>query len=129
MSAMEAVWPTDRFLLLPGGMMFTWCDMIIFTWYWHQFCLFFHLVCIVCVEVGNNITGVDSIDVQIVVVIVIVVDVVVNIENKSEHLNILGKIKHVMHPMVSLSRVVITNMFSCHTFYKVAQCIVFDIQM
>ena len=75
-----------------------------------------HLVGIVCIEVGHNVAGVNGVDVQVVVVIVIVVDVVVNIENKSEHLNILGKIKHVMHPMVSLSRVVITNMFSCHTF-------------
>ena len=68
-----------------------------------------HLVCIVCIEVGHNVAGVNGVDVQVVVVIVIVVDVVVNIEDKSEHLNILGKIKHVMHPMVSLSRVMITN--------------------
>ena len=75
-----------------------------------------HLVGIVCIEVGHNVAGVNGVDVQVVVVIVIVVDVVVNIENKGEHLNILGNIKHVIHPMESLSGMVITNMFSCHTF-------------
>ena len=59
--------------------------------------LVFHLVCIVCVEVGNNITGVDSIDVQIVVVIVIVVDVVVNIQNKGENLGIQIKSVNCLH--------------------------------
>ena len=53
-----------------------------------------HLVGIVCIEVGHNVAGVNGVDVQVVVVIVIVVDVVVDIENKGEHLNILGKIKH-----------------------------------
>ena len=46
----------------------------------------FHLICIVCVEVGHNITRVDGVDVEVVVVVVIVVDVVVDIEDKSEHL-------------------------------------------
>ena len=46
----------------------------------------FHLICIVCVEVGHNITRVDSVNVEVVVVVVIVVDVVVDIEDKSEHL-------------------------------------------
>ena len=75
-----------------------------------------HLVGIVCIEVGHNVAGVNGVDVQVVVVIVIVVDVVVNIENKGEYLNIFVKIKHVMHPMVSLSMMMITNMSSCHSF-------------
>ena len=46
----------------------------------------FHLICIVCVEVGHNITRVDGVDVQVVVVVVIVVDIVVHIEDEREHL-------------------------------------------
>ena len=75
-----------------------------------------HLVGIVCIEVGHNVAGVNGVDVQVVVVIVVVVDVVVNIENKGEYLNIFVKIKHVMHPMVSLSMMMITNMSSCHSY-------------
>ena len=51
----------------------------------------FHLICIVCVEVGHNITRVDGVDVQVVVVVVIVVDIVVHIEDEREHLKKLIK--------------------------------------
>ena len=40
-----------------------------------------HLVSVVCVEIGHNVTGVNCIQVQIVVVIVVVVDVVVNVDH------------------------------------------------
>ena len=48
--------------------------------------IIFDLICIVCVEVGHNITRVKGVDVEVVVVVVIVVDVVVDIEDESKYL-------------------------------------------
>ena len=42
------------------------------------------MVCIVRIEIGNNVAGVNCIDVEVVVVIIVVVDVVVDIEDEGE---------------------------------------------
>jgi hypothetical protein len=45
----------------------------------------FYLVCIVCVEICDNVAGVHRVDIQVVVVIIIVVDIIVYIQDQGEN--------------------------------------------
>ncbi len=45
----------------------------------------FYLVCIVCVEICDDVAGVHRVNIQIVVVIVIVVDIIVYIQDQGEN--------------------------------------------